>query len=679
MLNSTMILSIFSRKNNMWVRVAVIIAVMSVSCFAVTLHSAVISVPVKHRFSDSTHSHSPIDSTEKKRQVTDTIQPYKPLRSHGSMVQLPYSFLRITKQELQYMNFIGLHDIISQKVSSIYPLHLGSYGQVHGLSIFGSGLRDVSMQFNGRSLNERMMGAVNTEEYPSEMVEQIEIFTGTDAVLFSDNASGMLINLQERVFNTKTPFTHLWYSQGGYDYIASDGIFSQNIAKNWNATIGYRRQSSGSRFVNSALDLWNIRANLRWNPSDATSFTLSELFTHQRIGANGGIDSTSPSIGNELLAVTVYPEYSQRVYRHDLTLAGTTLLSGDTTNSLAGTLYYSSAVWQKNRPRSMAVTPSDTLPTLETTSLRVGTTLKYEQSFFNLTTLRIGGVAEYQSAGQTVYNEPINNGVLAGYGHIYQKLSDYLGIRGGVRLSLQNGVFVPSFGAAASMKSSDNIALTFDISQSSRVPSLSEGLSLLSEKHLLTLAGIQYSYDSLSFGMTGYVRFVRSPIISSAVRDTAGQILTTISSNGDSRQIYGFTTQAKYSYKSLSASGFLQLYQSSEDLISNQRFPLFYAGVSAQYMYSVGQSVMYGGLSVSFIGLHSADEFIPQTWSSIPARTSPSYASFNGIDAFIVLRLGNAYVRATYKNIVSQTWYYVSIYPQLDRNLHLSVSWSFFD
>lgn len=662
----------------MLVRLILWSIIIYASCYGFDLQASVLTSPLPSAAIDSVDTHRKHDSSNV-LSTKDTLKPFKPLKTHGSLFQIPYPHRRVTKHDLQYLNFVGLHDILAQQVSDIYPLHLGSYGQMNAISVFGSGLRDLSLQFNGRSLDEKMFGAVNIEEYPSEMVEEIQIFTGTDAVILGDNSSGMLINLQERVFNTKSPYTHLWYSQGGYDYIASDGIFSQNIAKNWNTTLGYRRQSSGSRYTNSSLDLWNIRANLRWNPSDFTSLTLSELFTHQRIGANGGIDSTSPSIGNELLAVPLYPEYNQRVYRHDMTLSGTSLLSNDTTSSIAGTLYYTTAVWQKSRPLSMAVHAGDTISMIESKSARFGTTLRYEQTLFNLTTIRIGGVLEYQTTEETVYNEPITNGLAAGYGHIYQRLSDNLSLKGGVRLSLQNGIFVPTFGAAAEMKSSDNISLMFDISQSSRIPSASEGLGLKSEKHLLTLAGVHYNYDSLSFGLTGFARFINTPIISSPLRDSTGFILTTRSTNGDTRQIYGLTTQAKYSYKSFSANGFMQLYQSSDVLVANNRFPLFYAGITAQYTYSVGQSVMFGGLTVKFIGSHSADEFIPQTWSSIPSRTESSLASFNGIDAFVVLRLGNAYVRATYTNILSQTYYYVSIYPQLDRNLRLSVSWSFFD
>ncbi|MBK9246859.1 MAG: TonB-dependent receptor [Ignavibacteria bacterium] len=293
--------------------------------------------------------------------------------------------------------------------------------------------------------------------------------------------------------------------------------------------------------------------------------------------------------------------------------------------------------------------------------------------------MRIGGVAEYLSIDPSVYNESLQDGIIAGYGHIHQNISENLSLKGGARLSVQNGIFTPSFGAAFAMKSSDNVSLSFDISQSSRMPSLSEGTALNSEKHFLTLAGIKYHYDSLSIGISGFARFVNSPIVSEVVRDSTGSVLTTHSYNIDSRQIYGLTTEAKYSYKNISATGFMQLYQSTDVLISSNRFPLFYAGISAQYMYSVGQSVMYGGLTVKFIGSHSSDAFMPQTWSSVTAQNEPSFASFNGIDAYIVLRLGNAYVRATYFNILSQAYYYVSIYPQFDRNLRLSVSWSFFD
>ncbi|MBK9246857.1 MAG: Plug domain-containing protein [Ignavibacteria bacterium] len=132
---------------------------------------------------------TPIDSSFSKI-PTDTVKPTKPLRTHGSLLQIPYSFQKITKQELQYMNFVAFHDIIAQSSAFVYPLHLGSYGQVNGLSVFGAGLRDVTMQFNGRSLNEKIFGAVNIEEYPPEMAEQIEVFTGADAVIFSDNSAG---------------------------------------------------------------------------------------------------------------------------------------------------------------------------------------------------------------------------------------------------------------------------------------------------------------------------------------------------------------------------------------------------------------------------------------------------------------------------------------------------------
>ncbi len=655
-----------------------LVTLLSFSCFSDSCRAGV-SPYSESQIQDTVSSIVQAADTTILKQTADTTKPSKPLRTHGSIFQIAYPVRTITKQDLQFLNFTAINDILSQVSHEVLPLHLGSYGQVNGMSIFGSGLRDVSLQFNGRSLNERVFGAVNVEEYPPEMAEQLEIFTGADAVIFSDNSSGMLINIQERVFNTKTPYTHLWYSQGGYDYIASDGILSQNIAKNWNATIGFRRQSATSRYTNTDLDLWNIRANVRWSPSNYTTFTLSELFTHRRTGINGGIDSTSPSIGNELLAVPMYSEFNERVYRHDVTLSGTALLAADTSSAIAGSFYYTNSVWQKNRPLEMAVNPADTFSLVESSSVKIGATMRYEQKLFDQSTLRIGGVAEYQSAEQTVYNEPLNSSVLAGYGHIYQKFTDKLSLKGGARLSVQNGVFVPAFGAAINLQSSEHLAISFDISQSSRMPGLSEGLGLKVEKNILLLAGLECRKDSLSIGVSGFTRFVTSPIVAEPVRDSTGFILTTRSTNADSRQVIGITSHAKYSYKSINASGFVQLYQSSQvpDLAS--RYPLFYAGVSAQYMYSVGQSVMFGGLTLKFIGAHSADQFMPQTWSSISARTEPSLASFNGIDAFVALRLGNAFVRATYFNLLSQTYYYVSIYPQLDRNLRFSISWSFFD
>ncbi len=613
--------------------------------------------------------------------VGDSIHLTVPLRNHGSLCMIPLtSVTTITKQELPYLNFTGLHDIISQKVPTFYPLHLGSYGQMNSISVFGGGLRDVTLRYDGRSMNSRIFGGANLEQFPPEMIEKIEILTGTDAIVFSDNSNGALINIQEIKHNIATPFTRIAFSQGGYNFIASDGTFSQNIAPNWNTTLGFRRQSASSRFTNSGYEVWNLRAILRWSPSDRTSFSLSELFTNSGIGTNGGIDSLSPSFSNEIIALPMYADLDERVFRHDITLSGSSVLADDSSSTASGTLYFSNSIWEKNRSRELAITPDDTIRLARFIERTVGATVRLEQVINSLTTLRYGGEVEYTYAEQSRYTEDLQGIKLAGYGHlVLQPSSKDFTLRTGARVLYENAKLIPSLGVAGEMKLSNNFFLSLDVSQSSRAASAAEGLGLDAERTLLGFAGLQFKHDSISIKATVFSRLTTFPILSEAVRDTGGFILTSRSFNGDSRRTIGFNTQGQWNLGALSANGFFQLYQTATDGTSDSRFPLFYAGISAQYEYQIGQSLLQAGLSVKFLGSMEGETFLPQTWTSIPTRTDESNTTFNGIDAFIVLRLGNAFVRATFFNIVSQTYYYVPLYPQLDRNLRLSVSWSFLD
>jgi hypothetical protein len=648
-----------------------LVLLVEIPAFA-AMDSASVSMQ-KQNSSDTTKSAVP-------HKPTDTIRLHSPLGNHGSLFMIPLSNITITKQELPYLNFTGLHDIISQKVPAFYPLHLGSYGQINSFSVFGGSLRDVTLRYDGRNMNSRSFGAVNLEQFPPEMIEKIEILTGTDAIVFSDNSNGSLINIQEIRHNIGKPFTRISFSQGGYNFIASDGTFSQNIAPNWNATLGFRRESASSRFTNSGFDVWNLRAILRWSPSDKTSFSLTELFTNHGIGTNGGLDSLSPSFSNELIALPMYPDLDERVFRHDITLSASTLLADDSSSTVSGAFYFSNAIWEKNRPRELAVAPDDTIRLSRFVERTVGATARLEQNINSLTTLRYGGEAEFTDGEQSRYTEQLKGIKLAGYGHlVLQPLSKDFTLRTGARIFYENTKLIPSFGAAGELKFSDNLAFSVDISQSSRAPSAAEGLGLMSERTLLGFATVQYKQDSLRIGATVFSRLTTDPILSEAVRDTSGLILASRSFNGDSRRTLGINTQANWQHGALRANGFFQLYQTSTNGTSDSRLPLFYAGISAQYEYQIGQSLVQGGLSVKFLGSMTGETFLPQTWTSIPSRTGESNTSFNGIDAFIVVRLGNAFVRATFFNIISQSYYYVPLYPQLDRNLRLSVSWSFLD
>ena len=147
-------------------------------------------------------------------------------------------------------------------------------------------------------MNEANFGTFNMDMFSTEFMESVEILVGSDAVIFSNNSSGALINLQEIRYNASTPYTKLWINQAGTSMISSDGVFSQNILPNFNFTVGIRAISSDGDFTNQWVDSWNLRGILRWNLSPKTNISLTENFYNHAAGTNGGrlVESFSHSV-----------------------------------------------------------------------------------------------------------------------------------------------------------------------------------------------------------------------------------------------------------------------------------------------------------------------------------------------------------------------------------------------
>ena len=84
------------------------------------------------------------------------------------------------------------------------------------------------------------------------------------------------------------------------------------------------------------------------------------------------------------------------------------------------------------------------------------------------------------------------------------------------------------------------------------------------------------------------------------------------------------------------------------------------------------------GINFSVIGEKQGEYFVQATRNYIPYAKKSGY-QYNGLNAFVTTRLGNAFIRLSYENIFDRGSYFVPVYPQLDRNFRLSVSMSFFD
>jgi outer membrane cobalamin receptor len=617
------------------------------------------------------------DTTKK----TETKLPfYSPMRNHGAVSLLGYSANdSINKRDIQLLNYTGLHSILEQRLPA-FPLHLGYFGLYNQFAVLGATHRDNSLLFNGRSLNDGSYGTSLLEQYPMEFFEQAEILLGSRAVLFSDNSSGMAINIAEPRYNTKDPYTRIWYSQGGYNFIASDGVYSQNIARNLNATVGFRRQSGDGRFANQALDSWVLRALVRWNISERTSLSFTHIFTNHYNGTNGGINrALSPNFNDEVTAQVMFPSNNERVYRHDATLAFSSYLAEDSSSAVYATAYGSNNQWERERTTNLAVNEFDSTKISSMTNLRFGATLRYEQRLWSGMLIRAGGEAEVVNASGSSYTEKANFGRLVAFGLLEQKVGTTMTLSGGLRTRWERDRIAVSLGGNITVSITDKWKFMGDVSQSSRLPSLAEGWLLNRENTTLAIAELKYSDSSYSYGVTGFARYVDNPIIAGAVRDSSERIIITRFTNGSSRQALGLSFFGMYGIGKFNvrASGIVQ-----STILNGQdesRLPLLFTTLTGTYdIFNSTTSRVFFGVQLQARTSFKGEEYYAHTMSYIPSQVQQD-AGINGLDLFAGAKLGNAFVKVELQNILSSYYTLVSTFPRIDRNIRLSVAWTFFD
>ncbi len=625
---------------------------------------------------------TPYDSAQKKNL-------YMPLERHGRLLltatRADYS---VSKYDLKWSDYNSLGEILAEHLPA-FPLFLGAQGMMNSFAIFGATPRDIALTYNGRSLNDPVLGTALLEQFPPEFMERAEIMLGSDAVIMGDNASGALINLQEIRYNTAKPYSRIWFHQGGSDYLASDGVFSQNIAQNVNFTIGWRRQFSAGRLQNQRLNAWNLRMLLRWNMSERTNVSFTHLFTSHIIGTNGGVDTT---IANGFVnftptgAVTFRTNDGERVNRHDASLTLTSYLSADTANAVSLTAYGSLGLWQRTRldRRSILVRTSvlsDTVVAQDYTTRQFGVRghIETHLPFLNV---QAGGRLEIISSDSAMYFDSFTRGLVSGFGRLELLPFEHIRLSGGMRISLMNSALDLSLGGRLTWVHDSSLTFFADLSRSFRSASHQEGVALANESHILLLGGLRYKSPAVNAELLGFFRNVQQPIVAQPIYEStratlSNNVIGTSFVNTGSRTALGVTANGSVRLGNILADGFAQAVITQTNGTNDRRFPALYAGLSVQYEYAVGRSTLHGGVRFRMMTGFRGERFIPQTWSYTEQTYYEQAPQTNGLDLIGGAVIGNVFLRVTMQNVLSTAWWYVPIQPMYDQNIRLSVSWAF--
>ncbi len=616
---------------------------------------------------------SAVDSNYKPVVVYDTTAA-KPSPAHGKIEMLKFAgYKNISKRNLLSTNYSGLFEILSENLPA-YPLNAGTTGASNHLSFLGSNPKEMAFSFNGRRLVDIDYLSFDLNTFPSEFIENAQIFIGSDAVIYSGASS--YINLQEIRYNTAVPYTRLWYSQGSYGYIAADGIYSQNIARGWNMTLGFRSMSSEGRYENSAMESWNLRGILRWNLSDYSSISFTENFSNHGHGTNGGINQAESQFPFDANASVPYFRYlDERRYKHDLSLTYSNTFEKDSKSAIAVTAFMTNTenmIDYKDEPSFLKLDSSGIM--------------NWRSRYFG-----INGRIELQAAdfvklvsGAEIINIDIQKNLLqkawngigySAYGKVEIIQFDPFILSGGARIESIFGKNLLSLGAKAEYRSTKYLSLFADFSVSMRPPSIAQGLNLDPENHVLGIFGIKYNDKDFQIELNGFGRLIDNPILMQVA--LSGSELIPQDCGCDNRQIYGANAIISTEIiKNFGASLSTQAYYTRSGDKDDRYLPVLYSTIDTYYKYTVGRSSLKAGLKLSLLGLRNVYYYYPieREYLQYPYKTGWSNDGFN---AYAALKLGDAYVRFEMKNLLSTDYYYMPFYPANDMSYLFSVSWAF--
>ncbi len=600
--------------------------------------------------------------------VSDTLSV--PLPFHGAVSALgtvvPYRSM--TRADISTLPYRTLEDVLEWRTPA-YVLSTGLIGDWNVPLLFGEGPREGVVAFDGVALARGSGGGYAPAMVMTEFMEQLDVLIGADAAVLTGANGGTAYWVQQPWYNTRTPYTRVWYCQSAYDFIATDGTFSQNVAPNVNATVGFRRMVTPGRYDGQWLDTWNTRALVRWNPSDGASISLVHRFANWGIGTNGGINTAlSEDPSNELTAVAMYDGLNQRMFRHELQLVGT--VQPALHRVISASVAIATEEWGIHRSGEL-MSDGDSDATVRWSAWMLRGTFRWEERLTAALRFIAGADAAITQTTASLYSAALTAPELSSFSYARWTIAPTTTLRGGGRLLIANGHTMPIAGVALEHRISA-LRLTLDASTSARLPTSTDRNAPAERTHLLLLRA-ETGDSIVPLAVSAYLRW--RPNLNQYYPVLRGDTVVGVEvrSTQQLRPASGVTVESAVMIGSARlATQWIASFEGAH------RVPLLYATLSLRYQHRIGRNRLVGELFVRARTGVVSDRFLPFAWAYVPGNQWLP-AAFDGATLSLAAELGNATVKLAMGNIASAYYATLSTFPQLDRHITLSIAWSFFD
>ena len=466
------------------------------------------------------------------------------------------------------------------------------------------------------------------------------------------------------------------YQQAAYDYIASEGLFSQNISQNSNVFFGFRRQSSSSRFSNAGFDQWNLRAGFRYNPTQSTSISITELFTNHGVNDNGGLSSNS-SYNDPLTAQVLIVDMNRRQFRHDIIGTITYLPQKDSSLLYTSSIYVTTTNWEINNGSLY----NDTSIFQHINNVHSGIESRAEYVLNPQLRSTVGLGLSYQHNAFTSSISDYSGINAHSYFHFLYTPTDKLAIASGCRVQKMRDSYV-FFSGIKTFYSFSQITAGIDLSISSRMPSIIDNYSNTAlEKHTLIYTPFSYQTNNATIKVSPFIRMIQNPFIAITTYDSNKVSLLGNRIDQQSSLIHtGLMANMSLNLgKNITVQAQLHYQNSTLDDSTIYENPSLYIVCNAEYKQSIGNSEILGGCTISGMSTSSGSRYIPQTMNISYESSMVQTMGWNGVEIYASAKLGNARVRASVLNLFNATMMEYAGYPIQDNTFRFSVAWSFND
>lgn len=644
------------------------------------------------------------DTTGKK---AATARIYKKINAKSPLSNNAEGFI-INKDKMYKSDYRSIGDLFYQAPFG-FQQYLGSAGLYHEAMLYGNGFGAVSYADDGVFINNRLFNSFDLNNFQTEKIDSIEIYSLPKAFIFSPLNNNSALNFISKERIKEKQYSRFRFFQGSNKEGYVDFIFNMPLAKNMFFTTELTNNNINDRYLNSEAGGWRAMVKLNYLVSDKINLTANYNYVNTETKFNGGADLDAVKaeypdqwqdyLYEEKRASVYYDNRGQKVLNHRISIkTSADLIPNDPTDL---TIYFQTGLNQFRQ--------NDTVDNYYYNGLQEGIVSirndnKYSTYGFLFNqgyTEKYFGLKFIMNYEKSRYNTPylpteVEKDLFSAAGIASLHLIDS---------TLHPSVFVKQLKYNSKNYSGIGADINFSLTKNIHIYSgysyYDKPYNVLEENSLSALgsapvqsinnfeAGIRY-IDKRSDIRLGYFHTKNNNAPFNLITAPAGGHNYVIDYYGTTeRTINGINFNFSYKYwKILFSGNATSLLNTDKALVNSPAFT-FDGGV--YYIDTLFNSNLDMKAGLNFKYYSRQNYFIYDFEKSVSAQAFLFGAGSNNyiggktadvfrIDFFVAGRVQeSAIIYFTFENLLSTKYYIVPFYPALGRNIRFGISWEFLD